>query len=418
MSVLAHASAIAGVGYVAYHLSQRSPREAAVHGTGAPEETIAVELPSVSEGAVLSDREVVPEGEKPVAYGGSSVARVDNGSVGKGGEKASQRAVNLAANDDGMRLSPDTLSRLDRDQHQRLKTQKWRASREDRRATPNPMELTFLATGNGEHQERRPDAAFDPSRGSLASASPSVRGGHVGARENDETGGPGATAGASRPGQLLASPGTGVRDGTPGADHRSNARIARGRPDVTEGATTIPSTTNGRPHDTVDSDQEVATTVRALVHASHAGGLAGQGKGGTTGGGDPGAGGTEGRGSIAKPLGSGDGDIIDWNTSDPNLMPYFRQIHAKVDPLWRDAFPRSALAELKQGTVILEFTVSADGSARVSWPPARPSGIDEFDKNCADAIRRASPFPPIPASLGRSSLRIRAPFVAKNPVVK
>jgi outer membrane biosynthesis protein TonB len=51
----------------------------------------------------------------------------------------------------------------------------------------------------------------------------------------------------------------------------------------------------------------------------------------------------------------------------------------------------------------------------------RPSGIDEFDRNCADAIRRASPFGPIPAALrdlGRTSLRIRAPFVAKNPIVK
>ena len=120
-------------------------------------------------------------------------------------------------------------------------------------------------------------------------------------------------------------------------------------------------------------------------------------------------------------LGAGDVDVFDWYTNDPMLLPYFRKIHAKVDPLWRDAFPRSALLELKQGTVILEFTIAADGSVKVSWPPARPSGIDEFDRNCADAIRRAGPFDPIPAALremGRTSLRIRAPFVAKNPVVK
>jgi TonB family protein len=159
--------------------------------------------------------------------------------------------------------------------------------------------------------------------------------------------------------------------------------------------------------------------VRSLVHASVAGGLPGEGRGGTAGPApDPGAGGTQGRGSTARALGSGDGDVFDLYTSDPALLPYFRKLKAKIDPLWANAFPKSAMIELKQGMVILEFTIAADGSARVSWPPLRPSGIDEFDRNCADAIKRASPFEPIPASLGKSSLRIRAPFDARNPVVR
>jgi TonB family protein len=74
--------------------------------------------------------------------------------------------------------------------------------------------------------------------------------------------------------------------------------------------------------------------------------------------------------------------------------------------------------DLKQGTVILEFVVARDGTAKVTWPPLRPSGIDEFDRNCAEAIRRAGPFEPIPPVLGVSSLRIRAPFVANNFVIK
>ena len=79
------------------------------------------------------------------------------------------------------------------------------------------------------------------------------------------------------------------------------------------------------------------------------------------------------------------------------------------------------MVELKQGTVILEFTVLANGDVKVSWPPTRPSGIDEFDRNCADAVRRAGPFDPIPQALkdrGYSQLRIRAPFEARNPIVK
>ncbi|MBX3200042.1 MAG: energy transducer TonB, partial [Labilithrix sp.] len=190
-----------------------------------------------------------------------------------------------------------------------------------------------------------------------------------------------------------------------------------------EGPPTIPGIWNGRPSDTVDSDQEVASTVQSLIHASVAGGVAGTGRGGSASPApDPGAGGGPvGRGSVARPLGSGDGDLVDWNTNDPLLLPYFRKLHAKVDPLWANAFPKSAMLELKQGTVILELTIAADGTAKVTWPPVRPSGIDEFDRNCADALRRASPFDPLPAALreaGRTSLRIRAPFVAKNPIVK
>jgi len=117
-------------------------------------------------------------------------------------------------------------------------------------------------------------------------------------------------------------------------------------------------------------------------------------------------------------MGVGAGEILEFWSRDPRLVPYFRALHARIDPLWANAFPRSAVLDLKQGTVILVFTVLADGQVRVHWPPARPSGIDEFDRNCADAIRRAAPLPPIPASLGASSLTIRAPFVASNPVVR
>ena len=422
-SLVAHVGLVAVAGAVAYHLSQERERREASSRTAPPTAVIAVELPVFAEGTLLADREVVPEGTKPEAHGGATIARVDTGTLGRGGKATGARAVNLAALDEDLSLSPDLTSRLDRDQHQRLKTAPVRTTNEDRRATTNPMEVTFLATGVGEHQERRPNAATDPSRGSLVAPLPaSVVGGHAGTRELEALEGPGSTPGSSRPGQLVASPGIGVRGGEAGTRHSQGARIAQGRPAVAEGKPTITAALRGRANDTVDSEQEVASLVQAQVHASFAGGLAGEGRGGANGSEpDPGAGGTTGRGSTSRTLGSGDGDVFDWYTNDPMLLPYFRKIHAKVDPLWVNAFPKSAMLELKQGTVILEFTIALDGSARVSWPPVRPSGIEEFDKNCAEAIRRASPFEPIPAALremGRTSLRIRAPFVAKNPIVK
>jgi TonB family protein len=422
-SLVAHVGLLSVAGVVAYHFAHGRERREAESRTAPPNQVVAIELPTFSEGTLLADRDVVPEGTPPSTHGGATIARVDTGTLGRGGDSTGKKAINLAAIDEDLSLSPDPTSRLDRDQHQRLKTSNFRTTREDRRSTTHPMEATFLATGTGEHEERRPSAPVDPSRGSLASPRPaSVLGGHAGTRELEELEGPGATPGAARRGQLAASPGAGVREGRPGERHLQAARIAQGRPAVAEGAPSITGTFRGRPSDTVDSDQEVASLVQSAVHASFAGGLNGEGRGGSNGPApDPGAGGTHGRGSTARVLGSGDGDVFDWFTNDPMLLPYFRKIHAKVDPLWKDAFPKSAMLELKQGTVIIEFTIAADGTARVTWPPVRPSGIDEFDKNCAEAIRRASPFEPIPAALrenGRTSLRIRAPFVAKNPIIK
>lgn len=422
-SLVAHIFLVGGVGIVAFRsLAAKEARESERRDVEAGSGVIAIELSGAAEGTQVADREVIPEGTAPSRCGGAAVARIDTGSPGSGGDVTGQRATNLAAMNDDMKLDMDLLNRLDRDQVQRLKTASRRTTHEDRRATTHPMELTFLATGKGRHPERRPDSTSDPSRGSMFSGAPAVLGGRVGPDPADEQE-PGSSPGAARAGELLGSPGIGVRDGRAGADHRRAARIAYARPSVTEGPPTIPGIWNGRPNDTVDSDQQVANAVRSLIHASVAGGIAGEGRGGSASvAPDPGSGGGQtGRGSVARPLGSGDGELIDWNTNDPMLVPYFRRIHAKVDPLWANAFPKSAMLELKQGTVIIEFVIAADGSAKVTWPPVRPSGIDEFDRNCAEAIRRASPFEPIPAVLrgaGRTTLKIRAPFVAQNPIIK
>jgi TonB family protein len=417
-SVLAHVLVL-GAGIAAYRsLADRRAREAeaaAALGTG----PIAIELPGVAEGTLLDDAKTIPEGSEPQTFGGAVVARIDTGSPGRGGEVAGSRATNLAAIDDQLRLDPDMRSHLDRDQVQRIKNAQHRTTREDRRSTTHPMELTFLVTGKGALLERRAEAP-DPSRGMLVARAPSVVGGTPGAATTNDAE-EGATPGAARDGQSFESAGVGLRGAAAGSDHHRGARIGFARPSVAEGTPSIPGIWNGKPKDTVDSDQEVASTVRSLIHASHAGGFRGEGHGGSEGEGQPGSGGGPVGASAARPLGSGDGELVDWNSSDPTLMPYLRKIHEKVDPLWANAFPKSAMLELKQGTVILELTVASDGAVKVTWPPIRPSGIEEFDRNCADAVRRAAPFDPLPAALrkdGRSILKIRAPFIAKNPVIK
>lgn len=421
-SVALHGVAIGSIFWLALsRFGPEVPPHAAEPGPGgtdpSPGSTIAIDLPVVGEGVRLEDRPPDPTGDPPRVSGGDSVARLDTGAAGRGGDSTvASPALNLADRNERMRLSPDLVSRIDRDQLQRLRVARVRQSWEDRRSTTHPSELTLIVTGPGSVMERRPSARTMPDRGALASPFPVVQGGDVGGPGDEGAGDRplgGAQAGTDR-----SAPGVGVNQGRAGVDHRTSAPIASARPEVTRGPVAVPAPEPARPRDDVDSDQEVATTVRSLVHASTAGGAAGEGQGGTSGGGDPGAGATNGASSHAHPLGVGEGDILDYWTSDPRLLPYFRLLHAKIDPLWANAFPKSAIADLKQGMVILKFTVYADGHVSVQWPPARPSGIDEFDRNCADAIRRAAPFPPIPRELGVSSLTIRAPFVASNPVVR
>jgi TonB family protein len=419
-SVVVHAVLATWLSWVAFRTLEA--QRAAASGSEAPPVPSASspESRAPGEGIVTFDQFVDPVGDLPRVTAGDAVAHLDSNGAGHGGDATvRERALNLADRDERSRLSPDPLSRLDRDQLQRLRVARIRMSWEDRRATPHPAELTLIANGAGSVRERRSVSTSEPSRGALESPSPSARGASLGVAPD-----PGEVLEAFRPaggathGSREGAPGLGLLDGRAGVDHRASAPVGSARPAVMFGPVSIPSSNRGIPKDDIEGEQEVATTVRSLVHASTAGGLAGNGEGGSGGGGAPGAGALEGVGSNAAPMGLGEGSVYDFWTSDPRLVSYFRRIHAKIEPLWADAFPRSALFELKQGTVILEFTVLADGRAVVSWPPVRPSGVDEFDRNCADAIRRAAPFPPIPAELGLTSVRIRAPFAANNPIVK
>ncbi len=414
--MVVHGGLLGLLSWVAFlTLSRREAELRAAHGSEVVVATL--ELPQVAEGILLSDEKVDPRGEVPQPSGGGAVAHVDDGRAGRGGETSGARATDLAPQNDKLSLTTSNQSHLDADQMPRIDTGAKRKSFEDRRSSREPMELTFLSQGQLDRLERRLPRESDPSRGVRGpSLLANVAGGRLGASTlGDELSG---ELGATRVGGTAGAAGRGVLDGKPGADHRESAAVAHARPDVAQEKPSVASVVKGKPSDEVDADQKVSALVHSLVHASAAGGQGGPGQGGSAGGGEAAAGGTAGEGSRAAPLGNGAGGPVDFNTRDPRLMPYFRKIHAKIDPLWANAFPKSALYDLKQGTVILEFVVRADGTASVVWPPARPSGIDEFDRNCAEAIRRASPFGPIPKELGVSQLRIRAPFEARNPIVK
>jgi hypothetical protein len=118
LSVVVHVGLAASVVSVALR-PWRSETSAAAPRTAPRGEDVPIEviLPVSVEGDVLSEALVDPKGVAPHASGGDTVARVDDGRRGRGGdETASLRATNLADRDEQLRLSPDLRSRLDRDQ--------------------------------------------------------------------------------------------------------------------------------------------------------------------------------------------------------------------------------------------------------------------------------------------------------------
>jgi hypothetical protein len=417
-SIALHVVAISAIGWLALHPAAKTATTEPPHAGG--EGTIPIDLPGVAEGTLLADRRPDPTGDPPQPRSGSSEAQLDQSKIGRGGEPTTiARPTNLSDRDELVHLTPDLLDRLDHDQQQRLRTSKARASWEDRRSSREPMELTFLASGDGTRAERRTPRPYDPSRGGARSDAASIRGGLLGdpaqAEGQSDTS---VVTGAARDGSEASAPGVGVRDGRAGLDHRLGAHVMRARPDVVLAAVSVPATRRGRPRDDIDSDQEVARTLRSLVHASTAAGAIGEATGGTAGGGDPGADGRSGAGTSAHPVGPGDAEWWDLDTADPRFVGYFRRIHKKLDPLWAHAFPLRAALDFRQGTVIFAVTIAASGDVAIGWPPLRPSGIPEFDRNCYEAIQRGAPFDPIPASLGVRELHVRMPFDAQNPMVK
>lgn len=417
LSVGTHAAGVGLVALSAYWGLGRAAEPAPLVRT--PRELgLELELPVTPTGALLTiDTEMDPVGAVPPPSAGALEAKLDAHHEGKGGDQKGGPARNLADRDESLAAETDVRNTLDVSQTQRLKTSRIRQTREDRRSVREPMQLTFVAMGTGGTLARVQQAAR-PSLGSTDASRPSAPGSVLGAdspaSQSPDAEGASARSGSEHEGARAAQVGRGVRQGTRGVDHHAGADAAHARPSVPESTPSIAASNRGRPSDDVESTQAVAAALRSIVHASVAGGQPGEGRGGAGAGALTGEGGTAGAGARSAPLGAAQG-VWDLRTQDPRFMGYFRGVQSKLDPFWRDAFPKSAVAELRQGTVIIEFTIDAQGCAQVLSPVRRPSGIDEFDRNCADAIRRASPFAPPPAELSLP-VRIRATFAGGTAV--
>ena len=368
-----------------------------------PAVELEVELPRIDPTATDNEHESKPQentAELPPAGGGPLVRHPDTQEAGRGGSRTTLlAATNFASHIDPINLEPDPLTHLDRSQVQRLRTAAERRSWEDHRSTPNPMQLTFLATGPGRLQERR--TAANAARGSVAGSVPTPLGGTPGSAVQEVGTDDAATlSGAALAGAPHAAALQGAQTAAPGSTPASGGIVLMARPWVMRARPALPTEVRERPNDTDDSSQAVAARVAALVHASTIGAPVGPGVGGEPMGGLPGRSGAEGMGSHTTPSGFGPG--LD-TFNDPGVQGFMAGLKQRVDNQLLRAFPDWAIEQGRSGHVIFELTVLADGRLdRVRM--VRPSGIEEYDGKVLTGVRRIPSFGPLPKALGQRAL--------------
>ena len=413
--MLLHASLLSGGAWLLAQSLRGAP--------AAPPRPAAVSTVEVEADVALPEVAALgPESNEPstlpppleVTSGGRHAPRPDLEAPGRGGERTSaEPATNLVSSIDPIALERDPDTQRERSQVSRLRTASQRESHDDRRATPMPMELTFLATGAGHVRARRAFSATDPARGIVSGDIASTLGSKVGGQGATTTGAePDAAVGGAVAGTDSARFGQGAPDGRDVQEFHTAARVLFARPLVPSARAAVPAETRGRPNDTLDSNQEVAAKVSSLLHASSAGGEVGPGVGGERGGSVPGAFGTAGLGSRSSPSGAAFGkDFAD----DPGFSGYQRALTRQLSRVLAKAFPDWAIEQGRGGHVIFEMTLSAAGRP-TGVRLVRPSGVGEYDENVLRAVRGVSTFGPLPERFGAPA-QFRVSWDALNPVV-
>jgi len=360
----------------------------------------------------------------PVVTESRTSSALDHGEPGRAETSGGTISILLADRDQDITVAEQLPNHATVSQLQRIRTAPDRSSLIDDRLTPNPADATTLTSGHGAATRQmrarsRTAATGVPAEALAAASSPAP----VEEPQAIVPGGEGATP---PPPPTPAPAGAeddvpvrqGVADGGANGPAIDGAAVAFARPDLHRGRPAVPSQDReGHLRDNRWSELLVSTLRTGWTTASDPGGGAGRGAGASEGGRGAGRRGQGDGGRSAAGAGQGEDTWVSLNTPDPRFMAFFRDIHRKVDPLWRNAFPREAVLALEQGTCIVGFTVHRNGTVS-GVHVRRRSGFPEFDQRVREAIVRAAPFSPIPSSLGVDRLLVTAPFEFSNPLFR
>jgi hypothetical protein len=355
-----------------------------------------------------------------VVPGGVPAAQnIDAASRGEGGDRTgAAEGIRLLHQDDGILLFDSPLNNVAAGQTQRIRTSRTRTTREARRATPNPGDDPFLASGRGPHRERRPVRRLDPRAGAPTAPTAAARGGAPG-----QVAGPVPSAHRPTPpapaGADEVSPGRGILGGR-GEREDDGARVAHGRPPVDQGpAATQASTRDVRVQDDTDAELLATQMMQSWVEATaRTAPTVGEGRGGVGGGGAPGSGGGVGEGGRSAAYGPGGGGRGALDTRDRRYRTWFLELSRRVNA--NLVFPRDRMLAMDQGTSIYVLVFNRDGSLAGHPRLVRSSGFDDLDDAALTALTSAVPYPALPEDLAPDlrQLRVRFPVEFSNPMVR
>lgn len=99
---------------------------------------------------------------------------------------------------------------------------------------------------------------------------------------------------------------------------------------------------------------------------------------------------------------------IPLDSDDPRYQDYFMLIRGLIARKW--SYPEDARNRKDMGAVLLEFTLSRSGTLK-DVSVAESSGNSLLDQAAAEAVMRASPYPPMPDHIDREPFVISAMFI-------
>jgi len=107
------------------------------------------------------------------------------------------------------------------------------------------------------------------------------------------------------------------------------------------------------------------------------------------------------------PAGS-DEAVVALDTADPRYRPYLSGVKQRIWERWSaPVLPEGAAA---RGALVVEFTLTRSGRLAASGI-RETSGSAALDRAALEAVARAVPFTPLPASIAGDAMRVRARFV-------
>ncbi len=98
---------------------------------------------------------------------------------------------------------------------------------------------------------------------------------------------------------------------------------------------------------------------------------------------------------------------VSLNTTEFKYYAYFAHVKRQIELAWN--YPHEAQERREGGRLTLVFTIESGGNVS-SIKLLKSSGYEILDEYAINAVRIASPFNPIPPSIGTKRLRITANF--------